>query len=818
MPTFVQRSFAGGEIAPAAYGRADLVKYQTGLRTCKNFLVRRHGGVSNRPGSMFISEQKSSAAAGRLIKFVFNAAQTYVLLFENLCMRVIKQGAVVVVSGVPAWSNATSYVVGDLASRLGINYYCIAAHINQQPPNATYWYAMPSNIYEIPTPYATADLSTLYTVQSGDIVTIVHPSYGPRNLSRTSDTTWILSLISFAPGQEKPTSVAVTGSAGSKTYTYHVTALDSETFEESEAAIKTQGSLTDPSTANPHTVSWVAAAGAQEYNIYVEVNGVPSFVGAAVGTTFTNDNIKPDSELTPPQARAPFTSANNYPSTVGYYQQRRAYANTNAYTEKVWLSKSGSFNNFGISSPLQDDDAVTFQIAGRQVNEIRHLMDIGNFILMTEGGEWVAEGDANLNGALTPTGIGLKQHSYYGSAKIPPVIIGNNLLYVQARQSLVRDLRFEFSTNGYAGNDLTVFAAHLFEGYTINYWDYAQIPHSIIWAVRSDGELVALTYLREHEIWGWHHHTTDGSYECVCVVPEGLEDAIYVLVKRTINGTTKRYVERFASRQITDVAVDAKFTDSFLSWDGRASVLAPSTTMTLSGGTTWQYQENLTLTASAGFFAAADVGNAIHLYLNEESLILTIQSYTSATVVTVWSNRTVPETFRNVAFSNWGKAVDDVSGLSHLEGKTVAILADGHVLTNGHDDPATVVAGGAIPTLPRPYVVIHVGLPIAFPDIELLDMEVIGQETLLDKKKIITSVTINVESSRGIWAGPDANHLYEYKQRTAGDLEAAIPLTTDQAEIIVQSSWSKTGRVLIRQRDPLPLTVLSAMPNGEMGG
>ena len=973
MPSFAQRSFAGGEIAPAAYGRADLVKYQTGLRICSNFFVRRHGGVSNRPGSMFICEQKSSAAQGRMLKFVFSSSQTYVLLFENLYMRVIKQGVLVRVSGVAAWGNTSvaitamtkanpcvvtsvahgisngqrvtlgsivgvptrtitvatnanpcvitsvahgfsngtvvritgvggmtelnsttpytvasvtantfelsgidsstfglytaggnvfengtnfstlngqrftvasvtantfelasqstsgfssyvsggtatvNYQIAELATRLGVNYTCILEHANQQPPNATYWYALTGDIYEIPTPYVTADLGTLYSVQSGDIVTIVHPNYGPRNLARAGDTTWTLSVIVFDPDQAKPTGGGITGTVGAVTAVYHVTAVAADTFEESEALIISQINLVSPSTvAAPHTVSWTAATGAQEYNIYFVKDGVPGLVGTAIGTSFVNAGITPDDSLTPPQARAPFTSAGNYPSTVGYFQQRRIYGNTNNKTEKIWTSKSGFFDNFGISSPMQDDDGVTFSIAGRQVNEVRHLVDIGNFILMTEGGEWVAEG--NGNGVLTPTGIGLKQHSYNGSAEVPPVIIGNNLLYVQARGGIVRDLRYEFATNGYSGNDLTVFAAHLFEGYTITHWDYAQIPHSIVWAVRSDGQMVGLTYLREHEIWGWHKHDTDGTYEDVVVVPEGNEDAIYVLVKRTINGTTKRYVERFASRQITDVTIDAKFSDSFLSWDGRNSVIAPTTTMRLTGGSSWLYSETLTLTASAAFFAAGDVGNAIVLELGDDTVTFTIVTYSSTTVVTGHTNKTVPAGLRNVVVSIWSKAVDDLSGLDHLEGKTVAILADGHVITNGHDDPAAVVTAGAIPTLARPYSVIHVGLPIAYPEIETLELEVLGGETLLDKRRLIPSVTVMLESSRGIFAGPDEDHLREWKQRTPADLEAAIPLATEQAEILMTSTWNNTGRILLRQRDPLPLTILMITPNGEIGG
>src|SRR5512146_58165 len=158
--SIIQRSFGGGEVAPAVYGRADQIKYQTGLARCRNFFVRRHGGVSNRPGTQYITPQGNHDYAGRIWKFVFNASQTYILLFENQTLRFVREGALITVSGVAAYNGATAYIPGDLVLSGGINYYCIADTTGNAPPNATYWYAMPAgDIYEIPTPYLTADLS-----------------------------------------------------------------------------------------------------------------------------------------------------------------------------------------------------------------------------------------------------------------------------------------------------------------------------------------------------------------------------------------------------------------------------------------------------------------------------------------------------------------------------------------------------------------------------------------------------------------------------------------------------------------------------------
>jgi hypothetical protein len=138
MSNVAQRSFAGGEIAPALYTRTDLTKYATGLRQLRNMIVQRHGGATNRAGTPFLNEVKDSTKVARLVKYVYNASQTYVLEFGDFYMRVFKLGARVSVAGVAAWNGATAYVVGDLALSGGINYYCVQAHTNHVPPNATY--------------------------------------------------------------------------------------------------------------------------------------------------------------------------------------------------------------------------------------------------------------------------------------------------------------------------------------------------------------------------------------------------------------------------------------------------------------------------------------------------------------------------------------------------------------------------------------------------------------------------------------------------------------------------------------------------------
>lgn len=978
---FVQRSMAGGEVAPAVYGRADQVKYQTGLRTCRNFSVRRHGGAENRTGSVLVAEVGDSAVLHRLFRFVFNAEQTYVLLFGDETMRVTKLGVQLTVSGVTAWSNATAYTIGDLALSGGVNYYCILAHTNQIPPRATYWYAMPAgNIYEIPTPYGEADLQGLYVDQSGDVVSLDSLDYAPRELRRYADTRWIFTLSAFAPSQAKPTAlVATRGAGGAKSFRYKVTAVAAESSEESVPGLSTSHVITaitqanpcvmtvtahsfdvgdeaefqsivgmtqlndtrafitartttqitlgdinstaytayssggtatrtsasttslgssvanitgatltnpciittgahgfstgevvtlaaiggtielngqsptitvisttkfscngvdatgytlytaggtatratstksaDPTAAAPHVITWTKVAGAAEYNIYKELEGVYGYIGTSRTGTFSDTNIIPDLLLTPAESRNPFNVENSYPSVVGYYEQRRWHANTRARTETAWASRSGRYTNYTVSSPLQDADALTFTLAGRRVNEIRHIVDIGALIILTAGGEWVASGDGS--GVLTPSSPGLKQVGYNGAADIPPIIVGNNLLYVQARGNLVRDLRTVISndgTSGYTGDDMTVFAPHLFASQTIAHWDFAQIPHSTVWAVRSDGALLGLTYLKAHEIAGWHRHDTDGVYEDCVVVPEGDEDVLYVLVKRSIDGADVRFLERFPTRLVTDIEVDARFVDCGVTYDGR-NATATTLTITAEAAGLWTYPCYLLLDASAAVFTVADAGgaSAMQFVVGEERLTVTVVAYISPTQVRGVPNLDVPAAFQGLVTATWTRAIKAIS-VVHLEGKTLAVLGDGCVVSNGFDAPAIVVSGG-VATLPRPYGVVHLGLPYES-DLETLDLDVQSADPMGPKLKQLTHLTVHVESSRGLWAGPSVDQLYE-RRPTSVTANEAQPVETEKWEVGITSQWSNRGRIFLRQRDPLPLTIVGIMPHGDIGG
>lgn len=818
----------------------------------------RVGGAQSRPGFEFVCDL---LGAVRLIPFVFNSSQTYVLVFGNQYMWVVRDGtlqtltaqnitgitnanpAVLTYAGADTYANGDYVYVSGITGAIG-NYlngrtfkvanvnagantfelqYITGTNVNSTAMGAYTSGGTVAEVYSISTPYLAADIASLNFTQSADVVTITHPTYAVRDLSRTAHTSWTLSTVTFAPVIGTPANVVFTGGAGTFPYIYGITAVDETTGEESLMGISASSNVSDAVSTAIHNVTWDRVSGAESYRIYRVKDGSPGFVGFArdpgSGTTHTFLNYGYNQQFgnSAPISRNPFGSATNYPSAVCYYQQRRVFANTDTDPETIWMSRVGLFNNFTTAFPLLSADSITFTLAGGEVNEILHLINNGTLVALTGGGEWDIEGDES--GIIGITTVNARQKGYYGGCAIRPVIVGKNILYIDSTQSVVRDILPKFEDIV----DRTLFSTHLFDGYTLVDLTLQKAPHPLVWAVRSDGVLLGLTYVPSQEIFAWHRHDTQGSFENVCAVPEGTESALYAVANRTINGATVRYLERSVTRAIDDIE-DFIAMDSTLSYDGRN---VGSTTMTLSGGTAWLYTEELTITASASYFTASMVDQEVHLTGSDGDLIrLRLTSYTSATVMKGYAHKTVPASLRSTATLVWSAAIKVLHGLWHLEGEDVSVFADGFVVASPYNDAYTTqtVTLGTI-TLDKCFAVIHVGLPF-IADVEPLNIDQTGQ-TLATKKKLVRKVTLHLEDSRGIFVGQDApddddddalEGLDELKIRNLEGYDEPTGLFTGIVDINIDASWNSNGRFWIRQVDPCPMTILAITPDGEIEG
>lgn len=368
-----------------------------------------------------------------------------------------------------------------------------------------------------------------------------------------------------------PTGVTATVQFGTS-YSYVVAAISAADGEESLPSAPAVVSNDMSIKGNTNTITWAAVAGAAEYNIYRKENGAYGYIGRSDGLSFVDENITSDVSSGPQDGFNPFSGAGKYPRCATFYEQRLCFASTKDEPQAVWMSQSASYENFGSANPAKASDAVTFRIKAKQVNEIRSMIASRGLMLLTSGAEWIVTGDGQ-GGPITPTDIKIDNQGYRGSSTVQPIVVGETVLFAQARGGVVRDFSYEFSNDGFTGRDLTILARHLFEDRTIIAWGYAQAPHSMVWVVLDNGALLSLTYMREHEVWAWTQHESQGAtFEDVAVISEGTEDVPYFVVRRLVNGVQRRYIERLHTRVMADVR-DAFFVDSGLTYAGAAATV-----------------------------------------------------------------------------------------------------------------------------------------------------------------------------------------------------------------------------------------------------
>ena len=257
-----------------------------------------------------------------------------------------------------------------------------------------------------------------------------------------------------------------------------------------------------------------------------------------------------------------------YPGVVGLFQQREMYADTINQPNTLWGSRSGAPNDFRKRNPVVDDDSIEFTIASPQVTRIVWLQSMpGGLVIGTDSGVVQLTGGSAVATnplAVTPTSAVIVPQTYFGASDVQPIVINYDILYVQSEGAIVRDLQYNFFVNIYTGTDVTLLSTHLFYPETIVQWAYQDVPNKVIWAVRNDGVMLSLTFLKEQEIIGWARHDTQGgTYESIAQVQEGAEDAVYV----SVNRGGQRFVERFAGQVLNSVN-DAWCLDAALARSG----------------------------------------------------------------------------------------------------------------------------------------------------------------------------------------------------------------------------------------------------------
>ena len=765
VPKTYQPNFTGGELSPSLHARVDLTKYATGLKAAYNVILHPQGGASNRAGTEFVAQVKDDDISWQ-VPFVFDPEtdQTYSLVFTDYKVRVIRAGSPVLETAIPVSgiTNASPGVVTASAAH-GFNpndtvFLSVAAMteitgryfkvvyidtttfslkdlfgnvIDTSAMAAFSGAAEVRRVYEIASPYASASLGRLVFTQENDVIYFAHQDYAPQKLSRLADDNWLFEAVTFAPSIAAPGTPTVTKPGDTsadpdykkKRYAYKVSAISAAKGDESlpSASAFVDNDLTLAGGKN--NVAWSAVTGTERYVIYRRDQGVFGYVGTTTSLNFDDENITPDLSVTPQQGVNLFTDTNSYPRCVTFFEQRLIYAATRKNPSAVFMSQTGYYENFGTSSPATARDSVVFRIRAREKNDIKAIFPLRGLGVFSSAAEWmVTGGQADY---VTPSDLVIRPQSSRGASHVQPIQIDDTVIYPRVRGGAVVDYGYSFADDKFIGKDLTALARHLFRGRNVKSWAYANAPDSVVWVVMDDGALISLTYMKEHEVWGWTRHGTQGFFDCVVVIPEGNEDVPYFIVRREVQGVTKRYVERMRSRVI-DAVEDSYFVDCGLTYDG----------------------------APANVF----------------------------------------------------------SGLHHLEGMEVVILADGNVIRG------KTVINGAV-TIDNNASVVHIGLGYTARIQTLpIDIGIInGLGTIQGRIKSIPKVTVSVENSRGLFAGVKEGFLNEWKMTGPEADGQPIPLFTGLFDIQLDSTWDQYGSVIIEQRDPLPMTVLAVAPELKVG-
>lgn len=713
---YYSKAFNGGIISREFWGRIDDIKYQTGLAIAENAICMPQGNVVNRTGTQYIATVKDSSKKVRIIEFDYDEGQNLIIEMGAGYFRWHNKNGTLGYSNPAAWSSTTAYTIGSLVARNGNNYYCILGNTNQQPPNATYWYPLPANnIYEIPNPYAESDLFQIKKVQSNDVITLVHKNYPPKELRRYGATDWRLVDIAFAPTTAIPQNVIATPFASGTTnitYRYKVTATDATGSNESYPSAIASCVNDLSNSGHYNTISWAAISGALRYKIYKESNGIYGYIGQAEGLAFKDDNIAADVGVTPPNSSSPFTSANNYPQAIGYFEQRKAFASTINKPNTLWMTKPFTENNLNYSIPSREDDRIELSLAFDKKFFIEHIVNLGDIlILLSDKSELYLSFNGDL---LSPATVFSRKKSQVGSSYAEPQIVESNVVFCSSRGGHVRALSYVGDSQKYITDDLSLRCHELFDAVTITDTAYQKALDSIVWFVKDDGGLFALSYIPSQQVWAWTTHVTDGSFESVAIIPEGNEDSVYFVTKRTINGQTKRYIEKLAPRSWTQVK-DSVHCDSAVTYSGTATTT--------------------------------------------------------------------------------------ITGLSHLEGKVVSILADGSV------HPQKTVINGAV-TLDYSASLVHIGLPFET-KIQTLPLIINADGYGKGRNKKVNKVIFDLYRSRSIYAGSSFDNLNQFIPRSIEAYGSAPNEVQGEIEIVINATWTKTGQICISQKDPLPINIMS---------
>ena len=662
--SLIQTNFTSGELSERMFGRIDVSQYYNGAKKLLNYIMMPQGGVKRRSGTRFVSETKTSNFT-RLLPFVFSTEQAYVLEFGEKYIRFYMNGGLIVKPD------------------------------SDEP-------------YEVETPYTVDDLKDIWYTQSNDIIYLFHEKYMVRKLSRTGHTDWTLTEMETKDGpfgdlNKSDTKIKVSAKTGTVTITATANLFTQDDVGRLVRIL--QGTTWASLKITEYTdAKNVKATFQKDFDLKDENSGLTETLFWKLGAWCKN---------------------NGYPKCCTFHKERLWAANTPAYPNRYWSSKTNDFETFSTTAQdgeVLDNCGFDAQIADDGVNAINYLTSLKMLVMGTTDGEFLLR-QSSSSSALSPTNFIVDPESFYGGSNIKPVRAHSTCIFTQRNNKKLYQYGYDYNRDSYKGIDISLLSEHITRP-GIKDMYYAQQPNTLIYTILNDGTIAACTFLPEQKIIAWQRIELGGKdTEVVSVVSipnaELDYDEVWVIVRRTINGVTKQYVEYFVNNFEIETGVDK--TDAFF----------------------------------------VDSG----LTLNSED------------------------------------KVTKISGLEHLEGETVSILADGAVQQD------RVVKDGSI-TLTNAAKKIHIGLPYKSQIVTLPVYIDQGQQTLLSKKKMIYKIALYFyDSLGGKYYYEDGTPREIFTRTIYDNMDDSPPLFSGVRTLSFPNNYSSIPSIVIEQEQPLPMNI-----------
>jgi hypothetical protein len=695
-----------------------------------------------------------------------------------------------------------------------------------------------SFVAEIPTPYLEDDLFSIDYKQSGDVLYLAHSNYPPAKLSRNPNNVWKYEVISFQMG-DKPIANVIAGSGtpslarltvykhgfSSNTYVYvagvlgatevnglwKITVIDVDNFDLVGSTFAANyGYIFSGSVTQTLPITGAADNGSGLIRI-TELNhgfitGQPLLITGVTGTTEANGTweITVIDENTYDLNRSVFRntyvsggygipvlfgSVNNYPSCVAFFEQRLVWAASLNQPQTVWLSVTGDFER--LVTGIDDDSAIIYTLNSGGIEGIRWLISQNVLLIGTTDSEWRL-GGATITEPMTPTSVLAKRQSNNGSAKLKAMLIGDLALYVNYYGTKIFQIGYAFVSDTFSSAELTKLANHITKGGILDV-AYQGSPNIVAWFVRSDGILVSMTFYTEEKIIAFSRQITSGLCESIATIHGETEDEIWIVVNRTIGGTTKRYIEYFMPRDFTQGEPETPtrpspffFVDAGLIFDGGEPVTITAATAAKPVVITYAGDD-----PTSGWYVRiedvlgmTDLNGNVFKIANVNTTNKTFELLVDGSAFTAY-----------ISGGTWSRVVNSVSGLDHLEGETVDICADGAAVT------PQVVASGAL-SFDSFFNRVAAGLNYKWKVVPQIPEINVPTGTSAGLQKSIERITARLYNTIGLKAGPDEDR--------AADIPFGVENELFSGDIPIEF-MGDGGDITLIHDQPLPCTLLGLM-------